>query len=180
MKKLVMIIALLLPLISMAQESTARLGSINYLDTKKSYKVIKLGGDIKDLKSEYLFKLSETPDASGCYVYTYNDPALLNFGNGVVLKRLQIKTYVGLVSSIYLFFEKEDGNRVRDVFTTAYGSNYTQSNAEEDSYLWKGSLATLYLTYEKELSAAMYTSVAMDKIISQRKANSASSAASDL
>lgn len=172
----------LCPLLVKAQSGvTPPIGSTKYLDYKRSYKSIKLGSDITLLDSKYLIKLSEKPDDKGRFLYTYNSPELLNFGNNVQLKRIQIQSYLDKVAAVYLIFEKEDGNKVREVFTTAYGSNFNQTDETSDTYLWRGSLVDVYLTYDKEsLSAVIYTDVVIDSFIKRRLKSDAKQAASDL
>ena len=178
MKKLLFLLILTLPILVQAQPE---IGSIKYLDFKKSYKSVRLGSDISTLNSSYLLRLSEKPDASGCHLYTYSDPAALNFGSGVQLKRIQIKAYYDKIASVYLFFDQSDGKKIKEIFTTAYGTVYSQKDDLLDQYVWLGSLADVYLTYEdSNLSAAIYSDLILNKIIASKAKNSTSQAASDL
>ena len=178
MKKFSFLLILFLPLLAIAQPE---IGSIKYLDFKKSYKSIRLGSDISTLNSSYLFKLSEKTDASGCYVYSYSDPSVLNFGSGIELKRLQMKVYNNKIASVYLFFDQSDGKKIKEIFTTAYGKLYSQKDESLDQYVWLGSLADVYLTYEdSNLSAAIYSDLILNKLIASKAASSTSQAASDL
>ncbi|MVN90779.1 hypothetical protein [Mucilaginibacter aquatilis] len=182
MKNWILIFMFICPLLIKAQSAaTPPIGSIKYLDYKRSYKSIKLGSEISTLNSKYLIKQSEKADDQGRYMYSYNNPEALNFGNNVQLKRIQIKSYLDKIAAIYLIFEQEDGNKIKEVLTTAYGSDYNQSDETKDTYLWRGSFADVYLTYEREsLSAMIYSDVIIDKFIKRRVKSDANQAASDL
>lgn len=178
MKKLLFLLIFILPILAQAQPE---IGSIKYLDFKKSYKSVRLGSDISTLNSSYLLRISEKPDASGCYIYTYSDPAALNFGSGIALKRIQLRIYHDKIASVYLFFDQSDGNKIKEIFTTAYGKVYSQKDELMDQYVWLGTLADVYLTYEdSNLSAAIYSDLILNKIIHSKAESSTSQAASDL
>jgi hypothetical protein len=181
MKRIILILAIFLPICSLAQSIAPEMGSTDYLDYKKSYKTIKLSDDVSKLNEKYLYKISEKPDAAGCIMYSYSDPNVLNFGNNVQLKRIQLKTYHGLIASIYLFFDQEDGDKIRDIFSTAYGSKFLKVEASKDVYLWRGVLADVYLSYaSSSLSAVIYSDNVIGKMIKNSTENSTTKAAGDL
>lgn len=110
MKKFFLLLLLLLPVLAQAQPE---IGSIKYLDYKKSYKSIRLGSDISTLSSSHLLRISEKTDATGCHIYTYSDPAALNFGSGISLKRIQLRVYYDKIASVYLFLIKAMERRTK-------------------------------------------------------------------
>jgi hypothetical protein len=183
MKKLILFLVLIMPFVAKSQQQSApEMGSTRYLDFKKSYKSIKLGSNISTLTSNYLSKTSESADENSCYLYNYSDPAALNFGNGVQLKKIKLRVFGDMIVSIYLFFDSADGNKVKEIFTTAYGKNYSQSNSSLDRYLWLGSLTDVYLSYsdDDKVGAAIYNDSILDQAIKKGSKASASKAASDL
>lgn len=183
MKKIILFLIILIPLIAKSQQQVApEMGSLEYLDFKKSYKSIKLGSNISTLTSNYLSKSSGSADENGCFLYSYTDPAVLNFGNGVQLQKIRLKVYGDMVVSIYMFFDSADGSKIKDVFTTAYGKNFNQSNPSLDNYLWLGSLADVFLSYsdDDKVGAVAYNDRSLNKIIKKAATASASKAASDL
>lgn len=181
MRNLFLFLLFLVPLISNAQQAGApSLGNTGYLDYKMSYKTIRLRNHVSTLDLKYLHKISDKPDESGCTLYSYTDPDLLNFGNGVILKRIQLKMYMNFIASIYLICDKSDGSKIKEVFKTAYGKEF-QENQFLDNYAWVGTLASVYLTYEdSDLSAAIYSHTMLNSMITDSKNKSAAKAASDL
>lgn len=182
MKRLILILAFLLPVLVKAQPNTApAIGSTDYLDYKHAYKNIHLGADISTLNQELLTKISSDVQNDGTLYYSYNDEEAMDLGGGVHLKTISLNVYNNKILNVYLMFNEPDGNKVKEILTAAYGKETKRPDRFLNNYIWHGKQMALYLFYESgRTPTIVYRDKVLNAQVEQAKKDANTKAANNL
>jgi len=142
MKNLALLLILLFPVISLAQQPEK--GTLKYLDFKRGFKDITLGADISTLASK-IKQLQKNED--GTNIYDYKDPSDNKVGD-VGVDGTLVVTYGGKIMRIMVFFDGGTGDKIDDIFRAAYGRYTDKPNQFMSKYQWDGVDVKLSLDYE--------------------------------
>ena len=123
-------------------------GSLEYLQLCKGFKDITLGADANLIPAYKLAFLDgdAIPDADGCFKFEYKDKDILEFGDGLFLDLVGIRTYKNKIVNIYLFFKREDGYKILHDFMDNYGQ--PSSKTGDFIYDWETNSVNLSLRYK--------------------------------
>ncbi len=144
------------PLSGFSQEKKE--GSLNYLQQCNGFNDLRLGADIKQIpKADLKFMDGDnTMDADSCLKYEYKG-ANLNLDDNLDLDMVGIRTYKNKIVNIYVFFKKEDGDKVLENFLANYGN--CTDKPQDFVYDWNAANLSLSLRYklDTDLGIAVFT-----------------------
>jgi hypothetical protein len=152
-------------------------GTIDYLKLTKGFKDIKLGADIRTLNVPKLSYLDDNSgfDADSCITFAIADSNFLKLRDVCDLDMIGIRTYKNSIVNIYLFFKKEDGDKILKEFLINYGSVFSKPNERINVYNWNANVVNLSLMYQANVDygVAVFTYNPLLQFIAQEKKLSA-------
>jgi hypothetical protein len=168
-----LIIAIAIPYFAISQ-------NLDHLDKKKGYKSIRLEDTISNINNNYLRAFAK-PSNDGITYFHYSEDNAVQFSDSIKLKDIVIAFYENKVYSINLYFNRDQGQPIKDIFDRAYGDGLKVNDAMDD-YYYNGDIAALEIHYGNNINrpVAIFTSAYLHALYYSRKNESDKKAAKDL
>jgi hypothetical protein len=173
----------ILSIITFLAISTVTSAQNNLMSNRNKYKGIVLGDTVTSILSLGLVPLEKDgkKDKDGELHYRLTSSAFSKIGDNVKINETIVTVFGGHVLSVSIFFDRQYGQDIRDVFEKAYG-DYVKPNEFSNVYYWLGAKTDVSLDYDQTTSSphALFVSDYIDALQKVYKRDSAEKATSDL
>lgn len=157
---LAIIVSLIIPQRSSAQNMNVESGSLKSLSEANGYGDLILGADTRQMPEKNFSFLDNDndADADSCFKFKYADTTMLNFEDGLKLDLVGLRTYNNCIVNIYLFFKIEDGFKMLKALQNYFG--HPTDHPGDFMYDWSSDEVNLQLRFEakENLGVAIFSS----------------------